>query len=225
MTRKIIILGTGGNCREIIDLVHTINQVAGRRVYECAGFLDDDSGKHGVMIDGVTVLGSLHKASEYNDCWFINGIGSADNFWRKEQIIDRCGVTVDRFATLLHPLAFIARTAQIGRGTVLFANVTVGANAKIGDHVFVLSNVVISHDTTIGDYTCITGGVCLAGGVQVGSACYLGTNATVGNDLIIGDSSLVGMGSVVLDHVPANTVVVGNPARFLRKTGAQPGIS
>jgi acetyltransferase-like isoleucine patch superfamily enzyme len=37
----------------------------------------------------------------------------------------------------------------------------------------------------------------------------------------IGDYALVGMGSVVLRDVAENLVVVGNPARILRKVRAE----
>ncbi|MBM3275434.1 MAG: hypothetical protein FJZ00_09785, partial [Candidatus Sericytochromatia bacterium] len=89
-------------------------------------------------------------------------------------------------------------------------------------HVIILPNSIISHDDFVGDYTCITGGVCISGGVTVGHSCYLGTNSAIISNVQIGNYCLVGMGSVVLESVGDNSVVVGNPARFLRDTLPDP---
>lgn len=217
MTKKIIILGTGGNCIDILDTLDDINDARGEQVYTCAGFLDDDASRWGQEISGVKILGALDSAAQYADCFFVNGIGSANNFWRKRDIIARAGMPRERFETVVHPTASVSRTATLGQGVVVFQNVTITSNVTIGDHVIVLPNSIISHDDVIGDYTAIAGGVCISGRVTVGHSCYLGSNSSIKEGVQIGDGVLVGMGSVVLKDVPSNTVVVGSPARALRK--------
>jgi len=44
----------------------------------------------------------------------------------------------------------------------------------------------------------------------------IGSGATILASLTIGENAIVGAGSVVTRDVPANTIVVGNPARVLR---------
>lgn len=215
--KKIIIFGTGGNCIDILDTLLDINDARGELVYECAGFLDDHEPNWGKMFNGVPVLGPLSASGQYPDCYFVNGIGSVNNFWKKETIIASSGLTEDAFETIIHPTASVSRFARLGKGVVVYQNVTITSNANIGNHVVVLPGAVISHDDIIGDYTCIAGGVCISGGVTVGKSCYLGTNCCLNSMIKIGDCSLVGMGSVVLRDVPDRTVVVGNPARFLRQ--------
>lgn len=218
MTQKILILGAGGNSIDILDTLNDLNAARGERVYECVGFLDDDAEQWGREILGARVLGGLDRAPQYANCFFVNGIVSVNNFWRKRDIIARTQMPRERFATLIHPTASVSRTAQIGNGVVIFQNVTITSNVVIGDHVTVLPNTVLSHEDVIGAYTSVAGGVIISGGVRVGEACYLGANASVKDGVVIGAGSLIGMGSVVLKNVAANTVVVGNPARELRKT-------
>lgn len=221
MTKKIVILGTGGNCLDILDTLGDINDARRENVYECAGFLDDDASKWNTEIFGARVLGGLATAPRYADCWFVNGIGSTKNFWRKHEIIAATKIPQERFETIIHPTASVSRTARLGPGTVIFQNVTVTSNVTIGAHVIILPASVLSHDDVIGDYTCIAGGVCISGNVSVGALCYLGSGATIKDSVQIGAGALVGMGSVVLRDVAENTVVVGNPARELRKVCAQ----
>lgn len=222
MSTKIVILGTNGNCLDMLDTIDSINAHEGRRIYECVGFLDDNPDQHGKKIGGVTVLGPLSIAGNLEDCQFVNGIGSPKNYIHKDQIIARTGLPLEKFATIIHPSVKLSKTARVGKGTVIFENVAVTSNVRIGNHVIILPNSVISHDVVVQDYTCITGGVCISGGTEIGRSCYLGTNCSIIGSIKIGDYSMVGMGSVVLDHLDENCVVVGNPARFLRHSRKEP---
>jgi len=216
MQKRLVILGTAGNSIDILDLLESINAQAVDAPYECIGFLDDNPAIQNTRIRGVPVLGPLAAARDLTDCSFVNGIGSPNTYTRKASIISRTRVSSERFATIVHPQASVSRSATIGRGTVIFPNATIASNVSIGDHVIVLSNSVINHDVSIGDCACITSGVCLSGGVRIGKSTYLGSNCSVIENTVIGERCLVGMGSVVLDQVADNSVVVGNPARFLR---------
>lgn len=216
--KKVVILGTGGNSVDILDTINDFNACASTRVYECLGFLDDNESLWGKRILGVEVLGSLDKVRVLGGCLLVNGIGAPTNFWKKEAIIAKTGASLERFETIIHPSASVSRTATLGRGVVVFQHVVITSNVRIGNHVIILPNTVISHDDVIGDYTCIAGGVCISGQVKIGQSCYLGTNSTIIGNSEVGDRCLVGMGSCVLSSVPPNSVVVGNPARFLRHT-------
>jgi sugar O-acyltransferase (sialic acid O-acetyltransferase NeuD family) len=218
--KRLIILGTGGNCVDILDTVYEQNAHSLRPPYECIGFLDDDPQQWGKKIWGVEVLGPLESAPKYPDAYFVNGIGSERNFWKKAAIIAKTQVPLARFETILHPTASVSRMATLGKGVVVLQQVTIANQARIGHHVIILPNTVISHDAVIGDYTCITGGVCISGGVTIGRDCYLGTNSSVIGGVQIGNGCLIGMGAVIRHDVPEHTVMVGNPARFLRKTQA-----
>jgi len=215
--RKTVILGTNGNCVDILDTINEINATPQPTKYDCIGFLDDNKSTWGQFIHGVKVLGPLGLARELPDAWFINGIGSPTSFRLKEPILTRVGLPLQRFLTLVHPSASVSRFSRLGQGTVVFQNATVTSGVTIGNHVIILPNSVISHDDQIGDYTCIAGGVCISGGVAVGRSCYLGSRSVLRENITIGEGCLIGMGSVVLADVPAHSVVVGHPARHLRQ--------
>lgn len=214
--KEIVILGTGGNCIDILDTINEINLVSSK--YKCIGFLDDNPENLGKNYYGIKVIGSLSDAIKLKNVFFVNGIGSSFNFWKKKDIIKKTMITTERFETIIHPTANVSKLSQIGFGTVIFQNVTITSNVKIGNHVIILPNSVISHDDVIGDFTCITGGVCVSGGVTIGESCYLGTNSSIIGNITIGNNCLIGMGSNVLGDIKDNSVVVGNPANFIRET-------
>ena len=123
---------------------------------------------------------------------------------RKQAIIAKTQVPLDRFETIVHPTASVSRMATLGKGVVVLQHVTIANQASIGNHVIILPNSVISHDVVIGDYSCITGGVCISGLVTIGRDCYLGTDSSIIGGVKIGNGCLIGMGAVIRHDVPEN---------------------
>ncbi len=118
----------------------------------------------------------------------------------------------------------------------------IGKNCNICDHTFIENDVVLGDEVTVKCGVQLWDGVTLEDGVFVGpnatftndkfprSKVYperfsrtvvrkgasIGANATILPGIEIGENAMVGAGAVVTQSVPANTVVVGNPARIVR---------
>ena len=203
MTR-VIVLGAGGNCRDIVDAMLDAGG------FEPVGYLDDDPAK--TELSGLPVLGPLASWRDH-DASFVDGLNGERLTGRKAALLDELGIPSDRFVSVVHPTASVSRMATIGTGTVILQNVTVNANATIGDHVMVLPNSVVSHDAVIDDYCYLTPGVVLAGYVHLEPGSYIGAGAVVKHRVTVGAGAVVGMGSVVVHDVPPGATVKGNPAR------------
>jgi len=52
----------------------------------------------------------------------------------------------------------------------------------------------------------------------VGGYSQIGSNSTILPDLVIGENVIIGAGSVVTKDVPDNCIVVGTPARVVKKS-------
>lgn len=207
-------MGAGGTTADVLSIIADINRQAPR--YDCIGLLDDDRALWGKKRFGVKVLGGLEQAAAMKGVFFVNCLGSPDNFWKRGPTLSRLGLPLARFETLVHPSVAVAADSRIGKGAVLYPNVVVMANVRIGNHVTVLANTVMNHDVIVGDLCIITSGVNVSGRVRIGRGSYIGSGATLIHGLTVGECALVGMGSVVTRDVAPRTVVAGNPARFLR---------
>ena len=47
---------------------------------------------------------------------------------------------------------------------------------------------------------------------------WIGVHAIILKGVTVGDGAIIGAGAVVTRDVEANTIVAGNPAKFIRKT-------
>ena len=52
--------------------------------------------------------------------------------------------------------------------------------------------------------------------IKLGKNVWVGSDVTILPGVTVGDGAVIGAGSVVTKDVKENTVVVGNPAKFLR---------
>lgn len=121
----------------------------------------------------------------------------------------------------------IGAGSQIGPFVEIQRGVVIGKRVKVQSHSFICEAVTIEDEVFIGHGVMFINDrfpAVLPPGtpnpewertlVKRGAA--IGSNATILGAVTIGENALVGAGSVVTRDVPANTIVVGNPARVLR---------
>ncbi|GGD95977.1 hypothetical protein GCM10011515_14880 [Tsuneonella deserti] len=53
--------------------------------------------------------------------------------------------------------------------------------------------------------------------ITIGERCFIGGNAIIGPGVTVGDGVIIAAGAVVLQAVPSDCVVAGNPARIVRR--------
>jgi sugar O-acyltransferase (sialic acid O-acetyltransferase NeuD family) len=123
------------------------------------------------------------------------------------------------FPALVDPTAVVARTAALGEGTVLNAAAVVGAATKVGRFAHVNRSASLGHHNVIEDYATLGPGCLLAGHVRVGRGSFVGAGAVCAPEVVIGPDAIVGAGATVVSDVPAEAVVVGNPATVIREGG------
>lgn len=121
-----------------------------------------------------------------------------------------------RAETVVDPTSTVARSATIGRGVYVNASCTIAGAASVGDLALVNRSASIGHHTRLDDLVSIGPGAVLTGSIRVGRGAVIGAGAVILPELEIGANAMVGAGSVVTQSVPANALVVGNPARVAR---------
>ena len=118
-------------------------------------------------------------------------------------------------------LSYIHKNTSIGKGLIAMPKSYVNRGVNMGEYCVLNTGATIDHECKIGDGAHIMGGSYLAGRVTIGNFSSIGATATVLPDIKVGSNSSVGAGSVVTKNVPNNTVVIGNPAKFLRRNDSK----
>lgn len=126
----------------------------------------------------------------------------------------------------------IGDETKIGAFVEIQKNARVGRRCKISSHTFICEGVEIEDSVFIGhNVTFINDSFPRAttadGGLQteadwkvektrICKGASIGSGSTILANVTVGENAIVGAGSVVTKDVPANAIVVGNPAKFQR---------
>ena len=199
MSNKINIIGAGGHSKVVIEIAELLG-------YEIAGVYDQRD-----QVKEILKYPVLHNFSNIaKDEKLFFALGS--NLNRKKN----AGVFQSEYFNLIHPSAIISKNIFLGKGSVVMAGVVINSSCIIGNHCIINTSASIDHDCEIGDYVHISPKVALAGNVKIFEGAQIGIGASIKQNITIGKWSVVGAGSVVIQDVPDNVVVVGNPARIIK---------
>lgn len=211
---ELVIVGTGGHAREVLDIIEALNTV--RPQYRVLGFLDEDRSRHGDQVRGLPVLGGLEWASgrAAGSLEVALGVGRPGS---RAAVRDRLRALAAGSPTLVHPRACLTSHVSLGEGCIVAAGAVVTSSVRLGEHVHLNVGATVSHDCVVGDYSTLAPGAHLAGNVVLGEGCEVGIGAVVIQGVTVGAGAIVGAGSVVIRPVPANTTVVGVPARVIEQ--------
>jgi sugar O-acyltransferase (sialic acid O-acetyltransferase NeuD family) len=117
----------------------------------------------------------------------------------------------------VHPTAAVSGLAHLENNVLVSAQASVNAGAVCGEGTIINTAAVVEHGCRIGPFAHIGPGAVLTGDVMVGAGSFIGAAAVVRPGISIGRQSIIGAGAVVLRDVPDYTVVVGNPAKPLKR--------
>jgi sugar O-acyltransferase (sialic acid O-acetyltransferase NeuD family) len=211
---QIIIIGGKGTALNIAEQIVDAS-VRHRASISLLGFALDDPAL-GHEIDGFPLLCrpcDLLASFPGPDVKFLFALYKPERMRERVELLRTYGIPKERFATFVHPLAFVGRTARVGCGSVIFAHASVLNRAAIQDFSIVNSHVVVEHDARIGSSCFIAASAVIGARATLGSGTFVGLGSTVREDVSVGEYAFVGMGSNVLSDVGPNTLVYGNPAR------------
>jgi acetyltransferase-like isoleucine patch superfamily enzyme len=130
----------------------------------------------------------------------------------------------------------IGDDSKIGTFVEIQKGAKIGSRCKISSHSFICEGVTIEDEVFVGHNVTFTNDLfpratrvdgslqtdadwrCVPTLVKRGAS--IGSSVTILCGVTIGERAMVGAGAVVTKDVPPNTLVVGNPARVLRKLAA-----
>jgi sugar O-acyltransferase (sialic acid O-acetyltransferase NeuD family) len=208
--------GAGGFGREALDIAQRINVKHAK--WDKIFFVDDF--KFGNIITNTEVLtfdDMLKLASKMGKS--LNLVITNGDSIERQLLLEK--VIANNLDTNLIPLisseARVASSAKIEAGSIVCPGAQISVDVKISLNCVINCNSIVGHDVTIEKNSVISSQVTLGGNVKVLEGVFIGMGTIVREGITIGAGSIVGMGSAVYQNVPSGLLVVGNPARAVRR--------
>lgn len=148
---KLLILGAGGHGRVVKEIAEATEK------YERIAFLDDN------MPEAIGKIDDIESFAGEFEFAFV-GIG---NNKLRDELIDRLENAGYKVVTLIHPTAYVSKSAKIGRGTVVEPKAIVNANTVVEIGCIISVGSIVDHDVTIGKCCHINSGAIVKAGARV----------------------------------------------------------
>lgn len=190
--KKIVLIGGGGHCKSVIDVIEQEKQ------FEIHGIVDKPE-KIGSYILGYEVIAAddnlqkLVKRFKYA-LVTVGQIKSPDLRIKLFNLASKAGFSLP---SIISPNAYVSKHSSLGKGVVVMHHAVVNANTSIGDNCIINSKALIEHDCEVAEHCHISTNATINGGSKVGTRSFVGSNVTTKESIIIEEKSFIKAGSIV----------------------------
>jgi sugar O-acyltransferase (sialic acid O-acetyltransferase NeuD family) len=209
--KKIVLVGAGGHCKVIIDLIRSIGE------YEIVGITDKNNVNEKIF--SIDIIGDDSKLQEIYDLgveYAFICVGALENIKFRNKLFDVLKDIGFKLPVLVHRKAVVSEYAKIDEGSCVMAGAIINSGASIGKNCIVNTGSIIEHDCVVKDNSHISPNACLAGGVIIGHNTQIGLSSSVIQNVIIGNNVILGSGAVAIDNIDDDTIATGVPAKVIR---------
>jgi sugar O-acyltransferase (sialic acid O-acetyltransferase NeuD family) len=211
---KIVLVGAGGHCKVIIDLIKSAFE------YDIVGITDSAYayGEEKLVLD-VPIIGDDNILEELYNTGIKNAfvcVGALQNISTRDKIYNNLKAIGFNIPTLIHRAAMVSPYANIADGTCVMAGAIINPDAFIGENCIVNTGAVIEHDCIVQRNTHISPRACIAGGVKIGVNTHVGMGSSIIQGIHIGNNVIIGAGAVVIENIVDNVTTVGIPSKIIK---------
>lgn len=189
---KIILIGGGGHCKSVIDVIEQENK------FEIAGIIDKPELLNSKIL-GYPVIGNdsdlKNLAEKYHHA--IITIGQIKHSSPRIKLYNLAIEAKFTLPSIISPHAYVSKHSLIGKGTVVMHRATINSNSIIGNNCIINSSSLIEHDVEIGDNCHISTGTIINGHSKIGNETFIGSGSVVKNSVYISKKKIINFGSVV----------------------------
>lgn len=200
MSKPIVLLGAGGHASVLLALLRALGKEI---IGVCDPLLEQRSLSEW---DDLLILGGDNALSDFDTSAIelVNGVGQVVGSKARMQLHMAMKARGFRFATLVHPAAWVSTNALLGEGAQIMAGAIIQPHSKIGEGTIINTRAGVDHDCIVGEHAHVAPGATLCGTVHVGAGAFIGAGATVIQGISIGKNALIGAGHVVRKNVADN---------------------
>ena len=190
MKEKIVLLGGGGHCHSVIDVIEQEDK------YQIVGIIDKKE-LLGTNVLGYKIIANDDNLEEiYKTCKnAIITVGQIESNHVRVKLFNKLKEIGFNLPIIISPIAYVSKHSFIDEGTVVMHHAFINANVKIGKNCIINSKALIEHDVIIEDNCHISTASVINGAVLVKANRFFGSNATSKQSVEI--SGFIKAGSLV----------------------------
>lgn len=191
MRPKIILIGGGGHCKSLIDVIEMEGS------FEIAGIVDRKE-IVGQKVLGYEIIGSdddldnLFQKFKYA----VVSVGQIKSPDLRIKLFNHLNTIGFETPSIISPRAYVSKHASVDKGTVILHDVLINTEVRIGKNCIINSKALIEHDCIIGDHCHISTGAILNGGTIIGEGTFFGSNAVSKEYSAFSERAFIKAGSV-----------------------------
>lgn len=201
--KDLIIIGAGN-----VGGFLALNQELFEEKFNIIGFLDDDEKKIGKKYWSIPVLSKIADIINYKDSAVVIGIS---NPTIKRKIVENIGEDF-YFPSFIARNAWVSNKVFIGKGVLIYPNVSINHESEIHDFSIINMNCAIGHNSIIGRGCTLAPGVNFAGFTRLDDYVEIGIGVSTIQQTKIGEGAVIGGQSMLITNVEKNAIYVGVPA-------------
>ena len=190
MKPEIILVGGGGHCRSVIDVIEYENR------FHIAGIVVNDLPK-GSKVLNHEVIGSDDDLEEifkkYKNAIITVGHIKSNNI--RVKLFKKLKQIGFNLPVVISPLAYVSKYAKIDEGTVVMHQALINASAEVGKNCIINTKALLEHDVIVGDNCHISTASVINGGTVIKDNTFVGSNAVSKEGIEI--DSFVKAGSLI----------------------------
>lgn len=207
---KLVIFGSGGHFRSVIDCLNM-------SLFEEIVIVDIDEKKHNSFFFGIKTVGGIEKIDDLKKLGFNHAFICIGDQKARNKYARICEEKNLELITIVDRTCSMASTVKVGKGVFIGKKTVINSNSNILDLVIVNSGAIIEHDCIIKRNSFIGPGAIITGGVIIEENTFIGSGAIINPYLKIMKNSIIGSGSVVTKDIKENLVAFGNPCKVVRE--------
>ncbi len=174
-------------------------------------------GKYKKKIEVVGNIKEIEKLNKDKKALFISAFAGFNNPQKSMKCLIECESKISNWMTFIDDSSIVPiEFCNLGFDIFIGPLSQISPNVSIGNHTSIFGNAFVGHDTIIGNFCHLTSNCVVGSRVNIGDGVHIGLNSTIREGVKVGNNSIIGAGAIVLNDVPENAVVVGNPAKVIK---------
>ena len=189
MKKKIILIGGGGHCRSVIDVIEQENR------FEIAGIIEKYAGESEAVL-GYPLIGTDDELKKLRQeyTYALVTVGHIASNSVRVKLFNRLKELGFTLPVVVSPLAYVSKHAKVAAGTVVMHHALVNASASVGENCIINSKALVEHDVVVGAHCHISTGAVLNGGVHIEANSFIGSGSVTKEGISISGFIKAGSG-------------------------------